>query len=142
MRERRTTPNSCGRRRFRAGDRLASWTGGAYTHNAAGCVTHIERDGRPTLDLTWNGQYQLVSVSTNGVFAEAYAYDALGRRVSTTTQEGTVRHVYDDNWQCLADIDETGNVRANGRTQADGSMSYRETSSAKASQSPIFTHPV
>ena len=93
-----------------AGDRLASWTGGSYTYNAAGCVTRIERDGRPTLNLTWNGQYQLVSVSTNGVFAEGYAYDALGRRVSTTTQEGAVRHVYDDNWQCLADIDENDNV--------------------------------
>ena len=84
--------------------------GVAYTYNAAGCVTRIERDGRPTLDLTWNCQYQLVSVSTNGVFADGYAYDALGRRVSTTTQEGAVRHVYGDNWQCLADIDENGNV--------------------------------
>ena len=100
-------------------DRLASYgraasplaaDGGSYTYNAAGCVTRIERDGRPTLDLAWNGQYQLVSVSTNGVFAESYAYDALGRRVSTTTLEGTVRHVYDDNWLCLADIDESGNV--------------------------------
>ena len=93
-----------------AGDRLASWTGGSYAYNTAGCVTRIERAGRPTFDLTWNGQYQLVSISTNGVFAEGYAYDALGRRVSTTTQEGTVRHVYDDSWQCLADIDENGNV--------------------------------
>ncbi len=33
------------------GDRLASWTGGAYTHSAAGCVTRIERDGLLTLDL-------------------------------------------------------------------------------------------
>ena len=53
---------------------------------------------------------QLVSVSTNGAFAEGYAYDALGRRVSTTTLEGTIRHVYDDSWQCIADIDENGNV--------------------------------
>ena len=37
-----------------------------YTHDAAGNVTRIERDGRPTLDLTWNSQYQLVSDSTNG----------------------------------------------------------------------------
>ena len=95
-----------------SGDRLASWTGGVYTHDAAGNVTRIERDGSPTLDLTWNSQYQLVSVSTNGVFAESYAYDALGRRVSTTTLEGTTRHVYDDNWQCIADIDEQGNVVA------------------------------
>ncbi len=93
----------------RAASPLAA-DGGSYTYNAAGCVTRIERDGRPTLDLTWNGQYQPVSVSTNGVFAESYAYDALGRRVSTTTQEGTVRHVYDDSWQCLADIDGNGNV--------------------------------
>ena len=103
------------------GDRLASYgraastmppQSGAYTHDAAGNVTRIERDGRPTLDLTWNSQYQLVSVSTNGVFAEGYSYDALNRRVSTTTLEGMTRHVYDDNWQCIADIDEQGNVVA------------------------------
>ena len=94
------------------GDRLASWTGGAYSYNAAGNVTRIERDGRPTLDLAWNSLYQLVSVSTNGVFAEGYEYDAIGRRVSTTTAEGRTRHVYDNNWQGIADIDEQGNVVA------------------------------
>ena len=92
------------------GDRLSSWTGGAYTYDAAGNVTRIARDGRPTLDLAWNGRYRIVSVSTNGVFAEGYAYDALGRRASTTTWEGTVRHVYDDNWQVIADLDSNGNV--------------------------------
>ena len=92
------------------GDRLATWTGGSYTYDFAGNVTRIERDGMPTLDLTWNSQYQLVSVSTNGVFAESYAYDALGRRVSTTTLEGTTRHVYDDSWQVIADLDENDNV--------------------------------
>ena len=91
------------------GDRLASWTGGSYRYDAAGCVTRITR-GADTWDLAWNGQYQLVSVSTNGVFAESYVYDALGRRVSTTTLEGTVRHVYDDNWQVIADLDSNGNV--------------------------------
>ena len=104
-----------------AGDRLASYgraasprppQGGAYTYDAAGNVTRIERDGRPTLDLTWNSLYQLVSVSTNGVFAEGYAYDAMSRRVSTTTFEGTTRHIYDDNWQVIADIDENGSVVA------------------------------
>ena len=94
------------------GDRLASWTGGAYTHDVAGNVTRIERDGIPTLDLTWNSQYQLVPVSTNGVFAESYTYDALSRRVSTTTLEGTTRHIYDNNWQVIADIDEQGSVIA------------------------------
>ena len=103
------------------GDRLASYGraastmpphSGAYTYDTAGNVTRIERDGRPTLDLAWNSQYQLVSVATNGAFAERYAYDALGRRVSTTTRERTTRHVYDGNWQCIADIDEQGNIVA------------------------------
>ena len=92
------------------GDRLATWTGGSYSYNAAGCVTHIVR-GSDTLDLAWNGQYQLVSVFTNGAFAESYTYDALGRRVSTTTLEDTVRHVY-DGVQCIADIDGNGEVVA------------------------------
>lgn len=94
------------------GDRLATWTGGSYAYDFAGNVTRIVRDGRPTLDLTWNSQYQLVSVATNGVFAESYEYDALGRRVSTRTLEGTTRHVYDNNWQVIADLDEAGDVVA------------------------------
>ena len=101
------------------GDRLASWTGGAYTHDAAGNVTRIEREGRPTLFLTWNSRYQLVSVATNGVFAEGYAYDALGCRASTTTLEGTTRLVYDDKWQVIADLDEQDNVIAS-YTWGDG----------------------
>ena len=110
------------------GDRLASYGraastmpphSGAYTHDAAGNVTRIERDGRLTLDLTWNSRYQLVSVSANGVFAEGYAYDALCRRVSTTTREGTTRHVYDDSWQVVADLDEDGDVVAS-YTWCDG----------------------
>ena len=92
-----------------AGDRLASWTGGSYDHDAAGCVTRIAR-GADTWDLTWNGQYQLVSVATNGAFAELYAYDALGRRAATTSAAGTERHVYDESWQVIADVDESGNV--------------------------------
>lgn len=101
------------------GDRLASWTGGSYAYDLAGNVTRISRDGGSTLDLKWNSQYQLVSVSTNGVFAESYEYDALGRRVATTTFEGTIRHVYDDNWQVIADLDEQGNVIAS-YTWGDG----------------------
>ena len=94
------------------GDRLATWTGGSYAYDFAGNVTRIEHDGRPTLDLIWNSQYQLVSVATNGVFVEGYEYDALGRRVSTTSIEGTTRHVYDEDWQVIADLDEDGNVVA------------------------------
>ena len=85
---------------------------GSYAYDTAGNVTHIVRENGTTLDLSWNSQYQLVSVATNGVFAESYAYDALGRRVSTTTLDGTIRHIYDDRWQCIADVDEQGNVVA------------------------------
>ena len=48
--------------------------------------------------------------SRNGVLIESYAYDALGRRVATTAASGTERHVYDDNWQVIADLDANGNV--------------------------------
>ena len=85
------------------------WTGGLYSYDAAGCVTRITR-GTDAWDLVWNGQYQLVAVSTNGAFAESYSYDALGRRVTTTNLAGTERHVYDDSWQVVADLDEAGNV--------------------------------
>ena len=111
MRERRVICHSRPRRRHSVECRIASYARaecGSYT----GCVTRIECDGRPTLDLAWNSLYQLVSVSTNGVFAESYTYDALGRRVSTTTMEGTTHHVYDDRWQVIADLDEDGNVVA------------------------------
>jgi RHS repeat-associated protein len=53
-------------------------------------------------------QGQLVSVSTNGAFAESYAYDPLGRRVRTTTGTNAVFHVYDGD-QCVADTDASGN---------------------------------
>ena len=52
----------------------------------------------------------LHSYDANGVFAESYAYDALGRRVRTTNAEGTTRHVYDESWQVIADVAEDGTV--------------------------------
>ena len=80
-----------------------------HAYDAAGCVTSIERTGKPDLSMTWNGQYQLTSVSTNGVVAESYTYDPLGRRASTTSGGATVRHVY-DGAHCVADLDAAGAV--------------------------------
>ena len=82
-----------------------------YTHNrrdadaydAGGRVTRTVNGRGQTLDLAWNLQGELVSVSTNGVFAEGYAYDALGRRISTTDAGGTVYHAY-DGIHCVADL--------------------------------------
>ena len=93
-----------------------------YTHNrldgdlydAAGCVTNMTRNG-VTLSLAWNTLGQLVSVATNGAFAESYAYDALGRRISTTSlstinhEPSTIYHWY-DGAQCVADTDASGNL--------------------------------
>ena len=81
----------------------------ADTHDAAGNVTRTVNARGQTLDLSWNLQRQLVSVSTNGVFAESYAYDPLGRRVSTTDISGTVYHAY-DGIHCVADLDGDGSI--------------------------------
>jgi len=93
-----------------------------YTHNrldgdlydAAGCVTNMTRNG-VTLALAWNTLGQLVSVATNDTFAESYAYDPLGRRMSTTSlstinhEPSTIHHWY-DGAQCVADTDASGNL--------------------------------
>jgi RHS repeat-associated protein len=91
------------------GNRLATWTGGSYSHDAAGCVTNIVRSGRPELDLAWNGLYQVESVATNGSLAEAYGYGPLGRRLYTARNGVTNWHVY-DGIHVVADVDDTGTV--------------------------------
>ena len=91
-------------------NRLQTFGAASYTHDAAGCVTGISGvAGRADRTLVWNSQYQLVSVSAGGNVLESYTYDAFGRRATTTTAAGTVRHVYDGS-QCIADLDEQGNV--------------------------------
>lgn len=87
----------------------------SYSHNrldgdhydAAGNVTNLTRSGI-TRQLAWNSQGQLLAVTTNGVLAEAFTYDPLGRRVSTTTGGTTTYHVYDSAWQVHADLDADG----------------------------------
>ena len=63
-------------------------TAASYGYNAAGCMTNINYSdgiGSSGLGLTWNGQYQLTATTSNGVAAEQYGYDALGRRIWTTS---------------------------------------------------------
>ena len=109
-----------------AGNRLSVSSGASvqtetYTHNrldsvqhdAAGNVTNYTRDGI-SYALTWNTQGQLLFVATNGVPAESYTWDPLGRRLSTTrlsadhTSQATEYHVYDGP-ECVADVDASGN---------------------------------
>ena len=91
------------------GNRLDTWTGGSYAQDAAGCVTNIVRAGKPDLALAWNGLYQLESIATNGVLAETYGHDALGRRLYTVQNGVTNWHVY-DGIHVVADVDDNGAV--------------------------------
>jgi len=91
------------------GNRLSNVSDGTgYAHDNAGNVSRIVRNGS-TLDLVWNLQGQLLAVTNNGVLAESYTYDPLGRRLSTTTGGSTVYHAY-KGAQCIADFDATGNL--------------------------------
>jgi RHS repeat-associated protein len=91
------------------GNRLSAVSDGTgYTHDNAGNVSRIVRNGS-TLDLVWNLQGQLLAVTNNGVLAESYTYDPLGRRLSTTVGGVTVYHAY-NGVQCVADIDASGNL--------------------------------
>jgi len=102
-----------------AGNRLS--VGGSnctYTHNkldgvlhdTAGNITNMVRNG-VTLDMSWNSQGQLVSVITNGVFAESYTWSPLGNRLSTTDASGVTYHAYDGD-HCIADVNASGNIIA------------------------------
>jgi RHS repeat-associated protein len=87
-------------------------TNGAYQYSAAGCLTNISYKGKDTtktLGLTWDGQYQLTAVATNGGVVESYKFDAAGRRVMTASAGVTNWHVYIDQ-HVIADLDSTGGV--------------------------------
>jgi RHS repeat-associated protein len=88
-------------------------TNGTYQYSAAGCLTNREYSGKDysdTLGLTWNGQYQLTSATTNGALAEAYGYDGLGRRVFIAEGGVTNWMVYDGN-QVVAEVDGSGQLK-------------------------------
>jgi RHS repeat-associated protein len=85
-------------------------TNAAYAYDMAGNVTNINYNaGEQTVALSWNSQYELTAVHTNGALAESYAYDALGRRVRTSTCSVTNFHLY-EGIHCTADLDATGAV--------------------------------
>lgn len=90
------------------GNRLAAFgaEGQAY-QDAAGCATALVFDAARRLDLTWDSQYQLTAVATNGTAAEHYQHDALGRRVMTVSGGVTNWHVYDGP-HVVADLTATG----------------------------------
>ena len=85
-------------------------TAASYAYNTAGCLTNIsysDGTGGMGVGLTWNGQYQLTATTTNGIAAEQYGYDALGRRIWTDNGGVTTYSVY-DGAQVVADVDASG----------------------------------
>ena len=90
-------------------------------NNETVAYTYLDRSSHttPQTTLSPNSALPAETVVQSGLTVSSrsltgattiYAYDALGRRVTTTNAEGTERHVYDDNWQVVADLDEGGNV--------------------------------
>ena len=88
-------------------------TNGSYQYNTAGCLTNRQYRGKDyveSLGLTWNGQYQLTVVATNGAVAERYGYDAVGKRIFIVEGGVTNWMIYDDN-QVVAEVDNAGNLK-------------------------------
>jgi RHS repeat-associated protein len=88
-------------------------TNGSYSYSSAGCITTIGYSGAGftnNMGLTWNDQYQLTSIATNGVTAEQNGFDVLGRRIWNWDGTTTNWFVYDGT-HALAEVDGTGALR-------------------------------
>jgi len=88
-------------------------TNGTYQYSTAGCLTNIQYSGKQysrTIGLTWNGQYQMTAASTNGVAAERYGFDALGKRVWIWNGSTTNVLIYDGP-HVIAEVDATGGLK-------------------------------
>jgi RHS repeat-associated protein len=91
---------------------LAAYTAGDYLSDDAGCVTQIVYAGAEDWHervLSWDSEYRLTAVATNGGAAEAYGYDPFGRRIWTAAAGVTNWHLYDGP-HVLADLNATGGM--------------------------------
>lgn len=91
-------------------------TNGFCHYDAAGCLTSSVYRGisypEHTISYTWDGQYRLTGVLTNGMLCESYGYDVLGRRDWTYDGSETNYHVY-DGIHIMADLDASGSLLRN-----------------------------
>lgn len=85
-------------------------SGVAYKHNAAGCVTNLSYTGAGysrSVDLTWNGKYQLGAVAVDGANVERNGYDAFGRR-AWVSRGPTTNHMVYAGSHVIAEVDAAG----------------------------------
>jgi len=73
---------------YDAGNRLTSWNGSTVTHDQNGNMTAALGDA-----FTWNARNELAS--TSGTMTATFAYDADGRRRSSTVNGAVLRFLYD-----------------------------------------------
>ena len=88
-------------------------TNGTYQYAASGCLTNRQYKGKDyseSLSLVWNGQYQLITASTNGAVAERYGYDVAGHRI-LIIQGGITNWLVYDGDQMVAEVDNSGNLQ-------------------------------
>jgi RHS repeat-associated protein len=88
---RTSLPDDAGNATVDAANRLTSWKGVAFTYDANG---NLIADGTST--YVWNTRDQLAQIKDgNGSPVAAFAYDALGRRLSKTVNGKALGYVYD-----------------------------------------------
>ena len=81
-----------------AGNRLTNWgvggTNSRMQYAAAGNVTSIYYNASNQVSLKWDSRHRITEVRTNGIVAERYTYDALGRRISISDSSTTNYLIY------------------------------------------------
>ena len=89
-------------------------TNADYEYNSASCITNIKYAGTGGYTnesyISWNSQYQITSVSTNGALTEVYQYDGLGRRTRIVTGATTNYLVY-DGIHVVAEVNTAGQLQ-------------------------------
>ena len=80
---------------YAAGNALTNFGSGTLVqYDLAGNITNLQYSASRKLSLYWNSRYELTEVKTNGVTAEKYDYDALGRRARIIAGTTTNAFVY------------------------------------------------
>ena len=90
------------------GNKLVTWgTNTTNLYDNAGNITNIKYSATFNLGLTYNGQYQVTQIKTNGAVCETFQYDPMGRRTKIVSGSETNYCVY-DGANVVADLNATG----------------------------------